>query len=119
MRDVIRGVRGLDIVAADLMELGPVYDPTGMSACLAAGIAFELRCLLAEARHRRTGAERVAIVAGDLPLVTREEVTALVKAGPAIMDVPGLAFDVDEPADVDCLRARADVRYTFLAYGWF
>jgi 2-phospho-L-lactate/phosphoenolpyruvate guanylyltransferase len=112
----------------------------------------------------RGGAERVAIVAGDLPFVTREEVTALVKAGrsagislapdrsgsgtnaacvrlptqfrfhfgsaslarhfaeavklgvtPAIVDVPGLAFDVDEPADVDCLRARADVRYTFLA----
>jgi hypothetical protein len=38
---------------------------------------------------------------------------------PALMDVPSLAFDVDEPADVHCLRARADVRYTFLAYGWF
>jgi agmatinase len=55
VRDVIRGVRGLDIIGADLMELSPVYDPTGMSACLAAGIAFELWCLLAEARHRRTG----------------------------------------------------------------
>ena len=47
--------RGLDIIGADLMELSPLYDPTGMSACLASGIAFELWCLLAEARYRRTG----------------------------------------------------------------
>jgi len=55
VRDVIRGVRGLDIIGADLMELSPLYDPTGMSACLASGIAFELWCLLAEARYKRTG----------------------------------------------------------------
>ena len=57
VRDIIRGVRDLDIVGADLMELSPPYDPTGMSACLAAGIAFEEFCLLAEARARRTGKE--------------------------------------------------------------
>jgi 2-phospho-L-lactate guanylyltransferase len=27
---------------------------------------------------------------------------------------PGLAFDVDEPADLEALRARADPRYAFL-----
>lgn len=55
VRDVIRGLRELDVVGADLMELSPPYDPTGMSACLAAGIAFELLCLLAEAKSRRSG----------------------------------------------------------------
>ncbi|KLN60566.1 hypothetical protein WH96_11350 [Kiloniella spongiae] len=52
VRDVIRGTRGLDVVGADLMELSPTYDPTGMSACLASGLAFELFCLLAEARSK-------------------------------------------------------------------
>lgn len=55
VRDIIRGVRGLDVVGADLMELNPQYDPTGMSACLASSIAFELWCLLAESRYQRTG----------------------------------------------------------------
>ena len=50
VRDIIRGLRGLNIVGANLMELCPVYDPTGMSACLASGIALELLCLLAESR---------------------------------------------------------------------
>jgi len=57
VRDFIRGLRGLNIVGADLMELSPTYDPTGKSACLASGIAFELLCLLAEARASRTGIE--------------------------------------------------------------
>jgi len=55
VRDIIRGLRELDIVGADLMELSPQYDPTGMSACLASGIAFELFCLLAETKSRRNG----------------------------------------------------------------
>lgn len=54
-RDIIRSMRNLDVVGADLMELSPQYDPTGMSACLASGIAFEQLCLLAETRARRTG----------------------------------------------------------------
>lgn len=58
VRDIVRGSRSLDVVGADLMELSPPYDPTGMSACLAAGIAFEQLCVLAEARARRTGETR-------------------------------------------------------------
>lgn len=58
VRDLIRGVRGLDVIGADLMELSPQYDPTGMSACLASGIAFELFCLLAEAQATRKGTKR-------------------------------------------------------------
>lgn len=47
--------RALDVVGADLMELNPQFDPTGMSACLASGLAFEQLCLLAEVRQRRSG----------------------------------------------------------------
>jgi agmatinase len=58
VRDIIRGLRGLNIIGADLMELSPIYDPTGMSACLASGIAFELLCLLAESRNIHFGGKR-------------------------------------------------------------
>jgi arginase family enzyme len=57
-RELLLGLRNLDVVGADLVELNPNYDPTGNSACLAAGLAFELVCLLAEARVRRTGRTR-------------------------------------------------------------
>jgi agmatinase len=53
VRDIIRGLYDLNVIGADLVELSPPYDPTGMSACLAAGTAFELLCLLAESRARR------------------------------------------------------------------
>jgi arginase family enzyme len=57
-RELLLGLRGVDVVGADLVELNPTYDPTGNSACLAAGLAFELVCLLAEARVGRTGRTR-------------------------------------------------------------
>ncbi|RQG87987.1 agmatinase [Natrarchaeobius halalkaliphilus] len=50
VRDFLRGIRGTNIVGADLVELSPPYDDTGKSGCLAAGIAFELLSLVAEAR---------------------------------------------------------------------
>lgn len=58
VRDIIRGLYDFDVIGADLVELSPPYDPTGMSACLAAGTAFEMLCLLAEARVRRQGERR-------------------------------------------------------------
>jgi len=112
----------------------------------------------------RRGARRVSVIAADLPLVTHEDVTALVEAagdsgvalgtdhtgtgtnalslplpvgfglhfGPGSLERhlaeararalpvqvvrrPGLAFDVDEPADLAALLARGDPRYGFLA----
>lgn len=57
VRDFLRALRGSDVVGADLVELSPTYDPTGKSGCLAAGVAFEELCLLAEARAERTGEE--------------------------------------------------------------
>jgi agmatinase len=57
-RELLLGLRGLDIVGADIVELAPVYDPTGKSSCLAAGLSFEIVCLLAEAHVARSGNTR-------------------------------------------------------------
>jgi guanidinopropionase len=47
---LLRGLRGLDYVGADLVEVSPPLDPSGMTAHLGAAILFELACLLAEPR---------------------------------------------------------------------
>ncbi|ACA21197.1 agmatinase [Methylobacterium sp. 4-46] len=52
---LLRGLRGLDLVGADLVEVAPPLDPSGTTALVGATIAFELLCLLAEARARRAG----------------------------------------------------------------
>ena len=55
VRDIIRGLYGMNWVGADLMELSPDYDSTGQSACLAAGIAFEMLCLLSDSKCKQNG----------------------------------------------------------------
>ena len=55
---IIRGMRGMDLIGADLVELCPPYDPHGISANLCAALGFETVCLLAEAHVRRHGARR-------------------------------------------------------------
>jgi len=57
-RRIIRAARGLDIVGADFVELSPRNDPTEQSANIAAGLCFELLCLLTEARAARTDKRR-------------------------------------------------------------
>lgn len=50
-RDVqvmIRSLRGLEIVGADICEVAPCYDPTGVTALTAANFLFELLCVMAE-----------------------------------------------------------------------
>lgn len=48
--EIIRGCRGLDLVGCDLVEVAPVYDPSGNTALLAANLLFEMLCVLP---HRR------------------------------------------------------------------
>lgn len=45
----------MNIVGVDIMELSSDFDPTGKSVCLAAGLAFEMMCLLAESKARQNG----------------------------------------------------------------
>jgi agmatinase len=53
VRRFLKGLDGLDVVAADLVELNPAYDPSETTAILAAFLAFDLLHLMANARRRR------------------------------------------------------------------
>jgi guanidinopropionase len=50
---MIRELASLDFVGADLVEVLPPFDPSGITSITAATILFELLCVLAQARVRR------------------------------------------------------------------
>ncbi len=50
---LLRGLRGIDFVGADLVEVAPSFDPGTLTAFNGASVLFELLCLLAEARQQR------------------------------------------------------------------
>jgi len=43
---LVRGLSGLNVAGADVVEVAPAYDPTNNTAFLAANIMFELLCLM-------------------------------------------------------------------------
>jgi agmatinase len=47
---LIRGLRGLNLVGGDVVEVAPQYDPTTNTARVGAQMMFEILCLLAESR---------------------------------------------------------------------
>ncbi len=50
---LIRGLRGLNLVGGDVVEVAPQYDPTTNTARVGAQMMFEILCLLAEATAGR------------------------------------------------------------------
>ena len=44
--EVIRGMRGLNLVGADLVEVAPAYDASGNTALLGANLLYEMLCVL-------------------------------------------------------------------------
>src|SRR5262249_53915200 len=48
---LIRGLRGLDLIGSDVVEMNPNYDPGQISALLAATVAAEILALIAAFRH--------------------------------------------------------------------
>ncbi|KAM9242638.1 guanidino acid hydrolase, mitochondrial [Dugong dugon] len=44
--EIIRGCQGLNVVGCDLVEVSPLYDPSGNTALLAANLLFEMLCVL-------------------------------------------------------------------------
>jgi len=44
---VVRGLEGVNIIGADLVEVSPPFDPSGGTAFLGASILFELLCVMA------------------------------------------------------------------------
>ena len=53
---LLRDLRGLDFIGADLVEVAPAFDVGTLTSFNAASILFEILCLLAEARSLRAGA---------------------------------------------------------------
>jgi guanidinopropionase len=45
---VARGLRGLNVVGADLVEVSPPFDPSGGTAWLGISLMFEMLCVMAE-----------------------------------------------------------------------
>jgi len=50
---LIRELGSLDLVGADLVEVSPPLDISGMTSMMVVAILFELLCVLAQARVRR------------------------------------------------------------------
>jgi guanidinopropionase len=49
--ELLRGLRGLRLVGADVVEVAPPFDPSGNTALVGATLMFELLCLLAHSRR--------------------------------------------------------------------
>lgn len=47
---LIRGLRGLNIIGADIVEVSPPFDSSGNTALIAATIMYEILCIVADAR---------------------------------------------------------------------
>jgi len=45
---LIRGLRGLNLVGADVVEVSPPFDSSGITALIAATIMYEMLCILSE-----------------------------------------------------------------------
>ena len=52
--ELIRGLAGLNILAYDLVEVMPPYDPAGVTSLLAANIVYEFLSLIAVAKRDQT-----------------------------------------------------------------
>ena len=50
--EIIRGCRGLDVVGGDLVEVAPIYDPTGLTALTGANLLYEMLCVLPGVEYR-------------------------------------------------------------------
>jgi guanidinopropionase len=52
---MLRLLRGLDIIGADVVEVSPPFDPSGATALTAATIMFELLSVMADGIHQKRG----------------------------------------------------------------
>jgi guanidinopropionase len=50
---MIRALQGLNLVGADMVEVSPPFDPSGLTALTGASVMFELLCVLADAVARQ------------------------------------------------------------------
>jgi len=53
VQQLIRGMRGVNLVGADVVEVAPPYDPSGNTALVAATMMWEMLCVVADAFANR------------------------------------------------------------------
>jgi guanidinopropionase len=58
---LIRELGGLDFVGADVVEVSPPFDLSGLTAQNAANVLFEILCVLAQATHKRNASTSNAV----------------------------------------------------------
>ena len=51
---MIRSLQGKNLIGGDICEVAPMFDPTGQTALNAANLLFEMLCVIADSRARRT-----------------------------------------------------------------
>ena len=49
---IIRALMGINVIGADISEVAPCYDPTGITSVTAANLMFELTCVIADSINR-------------------------------------------------------------------
>jgi len=49
---ILRSLMGIDVIGADISEVAPCYDPTGITSLTAANLMFKLTCVIAAAIDR-------------------------------------------------------------------
>ena len=54
-QQMLRGLMGLDLIGADVVEVSPPFDPTDNTALVGATMMFEILCLVAAAKVARRG----------------------------------------------------------------
>jgi guanidinobutyrase len=50
--EIVRGMKGLNVVGADLVEVSPPYDQAGTTALVGANLAFEMLCVMPGVNYR-------------------------------------------------------------------
>ena len=51
---LVRGLRGLDLVGGDVVEVSPPFDPSGNTALVGASMMYEILCLMSESVAERS-----------------------------------------------------------------
>ena len=63
MQVILRSLQGKDIIGADICEIAPSLDPTGITCITAANLIFEMLCITADSVAKRKGLSAQTIAA--------------------------------------------------------
>jgi len=54
-QQLLRGLRGLNLIGGDVVEVAPPFDPSGNTALVGASMMFDILCLVADSLGSRSG----------------------------------------------------------------